>query len=136
MSKFSKHLKDKEYRRHTREVNRNIAKKMVKMSEIDDRSNLNVFKQWMAECCDDQLYIDENNRLSIGGSDGITVSKYKIGNAFIDRPVEVDQELEINGYYEDRPGGVLNLKPGEETYEYHKPTMTYLEWFNKKYKRF
>lgn len=124
MSKYSKHLKDKEYRRMTRKVNRSIPK-ILNSSDIDNRSNLDTFEQWCAECSY-ELGVIEGGILSIAGSDGITVTKDRIGGAAINRPGEIEQELRINGYYEE---GLVCLG----SYYYHKPKMTYLEWFNKKF---
>lgn len=124
MSKYSKHLKDKEYRRMTRKVNRSVKKGMKKFSEVDGRSNLDTFEQWCAECSY-ELGVSYGV-LSIAGSDGIRVTDTKVGSADINRPGEIEQELKINGYYEE---GLVCLG----SYYYHKPKMTYLEWFNKKF---
>ena len=125
MSKYSKHLKDKAYRKMTKEVNRSVKRGMKKFSEVDGRSNLDTFEQWCAECSY-ELGVIEGGILSIAGSDGIRVTDTKVGSADINCPAAVDQELEAEGYYEDGP---VNLG----SYYYHKPKMTYLEWFNKKY---
>jgi hypothetical protein len=125
MSKYSKHLKDKAYRKMTKEVNRSKGKKVLKFSEIDGRSNLDTFEEWCASCSD-ELGVIEGGILSIAGSDGIRVTDTKVGSAPINSPVAVDQELEAQGYYEEGP---VNM----DSYYYHKPKMTYLEWFNKKY---
>ena len=125
MSKYSKHLKDKAYRKMTKEVNRTLGKKVLKFSEIDGRSNLDTFEEWCASCSD-ELGVIEGGILSIAGSDGIKVTDTKVGSAPINSPVAVDQELEAQGYYEEGP---VNM----DSYYYHKPKMTYLEWFNKKF---
>jgi hypothetical protein len=125
MSKYSKHLKDKVYRKMTKEVNRSVKKGMKKFSEVDGRSNLKTFIQWCEEC-GDELGVIEGGILSIAGSDGIDVTSSRIGGAAINRPAEIEQELEINGYYEEGPVCL-------GSYYYHKPKMTYLEWFNKKF---
>jgi hypothetical protein len=125
MSKYSKHLKDKAYRKMTKEVNRTWGKKVLKFSEIDGRSNLDTFEEWCA-ACSDELGVIEGGILSIAGSDGIRVTDTKVGSAPINCPAAVDQELEAQGYYEEGP---VNM----DSYYYHKPKMTYLEWFNKKF---
>ena len=125
MSKYSKHLKDKAYRKMTKEVNRSQGKKVLKFSEIDGRSNLDTFEEWCASCSD-ELGVIEGGILSIAGSDGIRVTDTKVGSAPINSPVAVDQELEAQGYYDEGP---VNM----DSYYYHKPKMTYLEWFNKKF---
>lgn len=126
MSKYSKHMKDKAYRKMTKEVNRKSSKKFLNSSDIDNRSNLRTFIKWCEEC-GDELYVDDHlGILSIAGSDGIDVTSSRIGGAAINRPAEIEQELEINGYYEEGPVCL-------GSYYYHKPKMTYLEWFNKKF---
>ena len=94
MSKYSKHMKDKAYRKMTKEVNRKSSKKFQNSSDIDNRSNLRTFIKWCEEC-GDELGVIEGGILSIAGSDGIDVTSSRIGGAAINRPAEIEQELEI-----------------------------------------
>ena len=126
MSKFSKHLKDRAYRKQTREVNRLQNRGIQKFSEIDPRSTRETFDLWCEECGDDLgVY---SGVLSIAGSDGITVTDTKVGDAPINNPAAVDQEFRKEMYYEE---GWVNM----HSYFYHPPKMTYLEWFNKKFNK-
>lgn len=124
MSKYGKKLKDKAWRNQVRRVNRMYTSNL-KSTDIDMRSTRDTFEQWCAEC-GDELGVIEGGILSIAGSDGIRVTDTKVGSAPINCPAAVDQELEAQGYYEERP---VNM----DSYYYHKPKMTYLEWFNKKF---
>lgn len=126
MSKYSKHLKDKAYRKMTREFNRKSSRGIQKFSEIDSRSTKETFIQWCEECGDPELY-DLDGILSIAGSDGLDITDTKVGKASFSNPAAVDYELQQNGYYDD--GEVF----GAGNYFYHKPKMGYLEWFNKKF---
>ena len=126
MSKYGKHIKDREYRRQTRETNRNHVMKFSDMhGTIDRRSNWETFYEWCKECTDGQVFV-ANGVLSILGSDGIDVTDSKLGKADWNNPVAIERELENEGYYES--GEVLF---GEEYYT--APKVRYLEWFNKKF---
>lgn len=99
-------------------------KKTSSTNKIDKLSSRETFDRWCEEC-GDNLY-DFSGVLSIAGSDGIKLTKDKIGKALFNEPKAVDHELEVNGYYEDC---FVNMN----TYYYHKPKMKYSEWFYSKY---
>ena len=80
--------------------------------------------EWCDECTDE--YYDYQGVLSIKGSDGIKISKTRVGRARFDHPKEVDFELDREGYYE---GGEIMC--GEDTFT--APTKKYSDWFREKY---
>lgn len=125
MSKYSKHMKDKAYRKMTKEVNRKSSRKFLNSSDIDNRSTIDTFLQWCKECTDGQVYY-QDGVLSILGSDGVDITDTKLGDAPFNNPGAVDQVLEDEGYYET--GDVMCGMA-----HYDAPAVHYLEWFNKKF---
>ena len=125
MSKYGKKLKNKEYLEQLRATNRMIAQKERENGSVCyPNSTRATFDEWCEEC-GDELY-EFYGVLSIGGSDGISMSNTKVGKAKYSDIYAVDKELEDNGYYED---GVANMG----SYDFKAPTMKYSEWFLKKY---
>ena len=125
MSKYSKHLKDKEYRKMTKEINRKSSRKFLKSSDIDNRSTINTFQEWCDECTKGQLFFVADV-LSILGSDGPDVTCDKLDTVPFNQPVAIDAFLEEEGYYES-----CDVLLGKE--HYNAPKVHYLEWFNKKF---
>lgn len=123
MSKYSKHMKDKAWRKQTRLLNRQQST-VMKSTDPDPRSTRKTFDQWCQECGDELG--EYSGVLSIAGSDGITITDTKVGKAEFCYPKDVDAELERNGYYEEAD---VNM----HSYHYHPPKMRYSEWFHKKY---
>jgi len=121
MSKFGKKLKNKEWRKQTRLVNKEFARNLKSSTgKTDPRSTKETFLQWCAECGD--ALGEEYGVLSIAGSDGIRMTDTKVGKADYSDPEAVDIELEAEGYYEE---GDANMG----TYHYHPPKMKYSDWF-------
>lgn len=125
MSKYSRELKNKEWRKKTRMVNKKYAEKLKSESGIDNRSTIDTFLQWCKECTDGQVYY-QDGVLSILGSDGVDITDTKLGDAPFNNPGAVDQVLEDEGYYET--GDVMCGMA-----HYDAPEVHYLEWFNKKF---
>lgn len=123
MSKYSKHMKDKAWRKQNRLLNRQQST-VLKSTDPDSRSTRETFDQW-CEKCGDQLG-EISGVLSIAGSDGIRLTDTKVGKAEFCYPEDVDAELERNGYYEE-----ADVNMG--SYHYFPPKMRYSEWFHKKY---
>lgn len=127
MSKYAKKREDRKRNKELKQYHREVARQRKSVnatSDIDNRSTRETFDKWCEECGDDlgEYY----GVLSIAGSDGIDITKDKVGNAPFNKPLAVDYELEVNGYYED---ALVNLS----SYHYHKPKMIYSEWFYQKY---
>ena len=129
MSKYGKHLKNKEYLKQTRQVNREQSreKSLRTPSPVDDRSNWMTFSQWCEECTGGQLFAVAGV-LSILGSDGLDITSSKLGGAPFNEPAAIDAILEEWGYY--KSGDVLC---GEAHYD--APKVRYLEWFNQKFNK-
>ena len=92
--------------------------------QIDERSTRETFDKWCEECGDELG--EYSGVLSIAGSDGTVITDTRLGDAPFNNPEAVDQQLKDDGYYED---GWVNMN----SYFYHKPKMSYLEWFRKNY---
>ena len=123
MSKYGKHLRDKEYRKQVRNTNKELANKKKNIIPIiDNRSNRKTFDKWCEECCDTELY-EFYGVLSIAGSDGIPISDTKLNKTEFNNISGIDFELESNGYYDD---ATVNMG----SYNYKKPKMKYSTWFN------
>ena len=121
MSKYGKKLKEKEWRKQNRLLNRQQVQNLKAVAgKSDPRSTTDTFLQWCEECGDN--LIEAYGVLSIAGSDGIKMSDTKVGKASYDNPEAVDLELEAEGYYEEAD---VNLG----SYHYMPPTRKYGDWF-------
>ena len=76
MSKYSKHMKDKAWRKQNRLLNRQQST-VLKSTDPDSRSTRKTFDQWCEECGDQLGEI--SGVLSIAGSDGIRLTDTKVG---------------------------------------------------------
>lgn len=120
MSKYSKKLAQKAYRKQTRENNKMWAAKRDRIKEesrVDKRSTYQTFLKWLQSNAPEGLFIYEGI-LSIWGSDGIRVTEEHVGRAPYNKPDFVDYELE--GYYEVH---------ADEDLPYPGPMMKYADWF-------
>lgn len=127
MSKYSKKLKDIEYKRKNKRLNKEkaiIKKQLLYQSTINDKSTKNTFLKWLDECGRDLgvfEYSKNNVVLSCSGSDGPTIGENSIDGVPYNNPEALDKWLEEEGLYEPFDN---------EFVEYNNPPSTkYLDWF-------
>ena len=94
--------------------------------ETNKKSTRGTFEQWLDECGNDLFIYD--GLLSCSGSDGPPVRKDNLDGVPFNVPEAIEEYLIEEAFYE--PDMVIC---GEV--EYNPPTVHYIDWFNKKFKK-